>query len=157
MGLYTSLIKSNNLIEAEEVYIDIIEIAVASKRLYTKFIFKVDSVEYAPYSIIGKELELYPSRLRQIAKHIDKYGTCFKIIGHASATGTDKYDMKLSNRRAIRIKYNLEQSISSDNNFDNNLIPLGRGHSECIMCDKEDSDKNGIDRRVEFKVIDCQK
>ena len=66
----------------------------------------------------------------------------FLIGGHADAKGTDQYNLKLSERRALTVKsYLIEHGIES-----NRLIDKGYGETE--LADPK-RPEDGINRRVE--------
>lgn len=70
------------------------------------------------------------------------------ILGHTDATGTENYNMKLSERRAAEVKsYIIGQGISSTR-----LSTQGRGEMEAIA-DNETEDGRALNRRVEIVIV----
>lgn len=70
------------------------------------------------------------------------------ILGHTDATGTENYNMKLSERRAAAVKsYIIGQGISSTR-----LSTQGRGEMEAIA-DNETEDGRALNRRVEIVIV----
>lgn len=70
------------------------------------------------------------------------------IVGHTDATGTENYNMKLSERRAAAVKsYIIGQGIPSIR-----LSTQGRGEMESIA-DNETEDGRALNRRVEIVIV----
>ncbi len=77
---------------------------------------------------------------------------CFNIIGHTSRSGEADYNKNLSKQRANTIQEQMRK-IFQDIIYRSKTI--GKGHTETIVGTVPDSFENAIDRRVEFKIVDC--
>lgn len=74
------------------------------------------------------------------------------IVGHTDATGTDEYNLKLSERRAVSVKsYIITQGIISSR-----LSTEGRGETEAIA-DNETETGRALNRRVEIVIVANEK
>lgn len=70
------------------------------------------------------------------------------IVGHTDATGTENYNMKLSERRAAAVKsYIIGQGVPSTR-----LSTQGRGEMEAIA-DNETESGRALNRRVEIVIV----
>ena len=77
-----------------------------------------------------------------------------EISGHASRSGKAEYNKKLSERRAQKIRKRLQEVSPA---IAKKTVAVGRGFEENIVGTGSDDIRDAIDRRVEFKVLDCGK
>lgn len=78
--------------------------------------------------------------------------TTILIVGHTDATGTDTYNLKLSERRAAAVRsYTIAQGIASAR-----LTTEGRGESEAIS-DNTTEEGRALNRRVEIVIVANEK
>lgn len=146
-GLYRTNLKLADINAAEQAFGKLVAIGAAEENLSAKFLFGVNSTDFD--SKLGREYDLW---LRQIGQHFARSNRCLHIIGHSSRTGKREYNLKLSKRRAQAIQERLK------NNFLQVMrksAALGMGFDECINCSGTDDAKDAVDRRVEFKIVDC--
>ncbi|SDM05826.1 Outer membrane protein OmpA [Daejeonella rubra] len=74
--------------------------------------------------------------------------TTILIVGHTDATGTDAYNLKLSERRAAAVRsYTIAQGITASR-----LTTEGRGESEAIA-DNTTEEGRALNRRVEIVIV----
>jgi len=114
----------------------------AKLKEYAKVIyFKVNSAEFTK--------KTYPV-LEAIIAIMKKYpASNFRIEGHTDSTGSDEYNMKLSQRRADAVKsYLVEHGISADR-----LTAKGYGETKPIASNKTASGR-AKNRRVEIILIE---
>ena len=156
-GLYQSYYKLNNIEQAEITFAKMVALGAESGNLNTKFLFKVNSTEFgsvAEDTEATKELiEQYPLQLHQIGKYFSQSENCLLIAGHSSHTGEPDYNRQLSLRRAQKIQQLLEADFPS---IQPRTMNEGKGFDECIVCTGSDDEIDAVDRRVEFKAIDCK-
>ena len=90
--------------------------------------------------------------LHEIAKASADARVCMDIIGHTSHTGPVAYNETLSMQRARYIRQRLigESTVLSER-----TTPSGRGFRENIIGSGTDDAVDALDRRVEFKIVDC--
>jgi outer membrane protein OmpA-like peptidoglycan-associated protein len=74
------------------------------------------------------------------------------IVGHTDASGTDEYNLKLSERRATSVK----SLIESKGILSSRLSTEGRGESEAIA-DNETEAGRALNRRVEIVIVANEK
>jgi len=157
-GLYQSYYKLNNLEQAKKAFAKMVELGAETGNLNTKFLFKVNSTEFgsvAEDTAATKELiEQYPLQLHQIGKYFSQSEACLLIAGHSSHTGNPNYNRQLSLSRAQKIQQLLEEDFST---IHSRIMTEGKGFDECIVCTGSDDEIDAVDRRVEFKAIDCDR
>jgi outer membrane protein OmpA-like peptidoglycan-associated protein len=151
VGLYQAYFKLQNLAEAEEAFAKLAEIGIRNGNLSVKFLFMVGDV-----SFFGQPAEIaeYDIWIRQIARKITESQACVEISGHASRTGSADFNKKLSDKRAHVIQKRL---LDASPAIGKKTIAIGRGFEQNIVGSGTDDIRDAIDRRVEFKVMDCGK
>jgi outer membrane protein OmpA-like peptidoglycan-associated protein/tetratricopeptide (TPR) repeat protein len=103
------------------------------------------------YSLIQESKANIDSTLLKLLKQYEDLS--IEIISHTDNQGTDKYNMKLSHRRANSVvKYLIENGINK-----HRLIAVGKGESEPLAentnADGSDNPEGrALNRRTEFKV-----
>ena len=95
----------------------------------------------------------YAMWLRQIAGLSTQAKVCMDIVGHTSRTGAEPVNDALSLQRAnfIRQKLAAESAVLGERSQ-----AVGRGFRENIIGSGTDNAVDALDRRVEFKIIDCK-
>jgi outer membrane protein OmpA-like peptidoglycan-associated protein len=94
----------------------------------------------------------YPIWISGIATQAGKRQSCLDIVGHTSATGPEPLNERLSLRRAEYVKNQIERGAPS---LSERLITEGVGSRESMVGNGKDDASDALDRRVEFKVVDC--
>jgi len=149
-GLYLNFLKIGQTDKAEEAFAGLTEIGMQNKNLSVKFLFKVNDTGFSGTSDDQKEYSIW---LRQIAQRILDSSNCIQIVGHASNSGTAEYNNKLSLRRAQSIQSKLRNETTG---ITAKTRSIGRGFSENIIGSGANDASDAIDRRVEFKVVNCE-
>ena len=121
------------------------------QRVDFRLLFKVDS----PYFLENETLVArYAWWLKHLALYMQESGTCLGIIGHCSHTGNEKYNDQLSLQRAKLVQGIMAVTYPG---VKQKTRVVGMGWRENIVGNGADNVTDAIDRRVEFKVIDCAK
>ena len=150
-GLYQAYFKLQQLPEAEEAFAKLAEIGIKNGNLSVKFLFNVGDTSFFGQSA---EITEYDIWLRRIAKKIIESQSCVEISGHASRTGSADFNKKLSDKRAHTIQKRL---LEASPLIAQRTSAVGRGFEQNIVGSGTDDIRDSIDRRVEFKVLDCNK
>jgi outer membrane protein OmpA-like peptidoglycan-associated protein len=150
-GLYQAHFKLRHMAEAEEAFGKLSELGINNGTLSVKFLFQVNDINFFGQP---EEIAEYDIWIRQLAKKIIETQVCVEISGHASHSGKAEYNKKLSDRRAQKIRKRL-QEVSPV--IAKKTVAVGRGFEENIVGIGSDDIRDAIDRRVEFKVLDCGK
>lgn len=75
------------------------------------------------------------------------------IVGHISRAGPEPLNDQLSLLRAGTIKQKLEYDVPD---LHTRTIANGVGSKENLVGSATDDARDALDRRVEFKVVDCR-
>lgn len=115
-----------------------------------KLMFEPDLTEFLRISQLRQQYELW---IKQVAFYLrDHPQRCVNIVGHTSRTGLYDYNRVLSEQRAEVIRQKMSQIVPAI--FQRTQV-VGKGPDETIIGSVPDDAQNAIDRRVEFKIIDC--
>ena len=149
-GLYLSSWKLGRQNEATQAFGKIVDHGLTNKRLAVKFLFRPGSTDFWPDQQVTKP---YPIWLKQIARHTSQDKACLEIVGHTSRTGSEPLNDRLSRLRAVYIKQQLEYEVPG---LSTRTIANGVGSKENLVGTATDDVRDALDRRVEFKVMDCR-
>jgi outer membrane protein OmpA-like peptidoglycan-associated protein len=148
-GIYLSSVKLGRSAEAEDAFGKIVAYGIANQQLGVKFLFNPNStVFWSEPRISGP----YAMWLREIAKVSAGAKVCMDIVGHTSHTGPVAYNDLLSLQRARYVRQRLigESTVLTDR-----TTPSGKGFRENIIGSGTDDAIDALDRRVEFKIVEC--
>lgn len=149
-GLYLTSWKVGRRNEAAQAFGRIVDYGLTNKRLAVKFLFKPGSTDFWPdRQVTGP----YPIWLKQIAQRTAENKGCLEIVGHTSRTGPEPINDRLSLLRAGTIKQKLESDAPE---LRTRTIANGVGSRENLVGTATDDARDALDRRVEFKVVDCR-
>jgi len=149
-GRFQSLWKLERFDEAEGVFGQLIDAAIARKALSIKFLFSVQKDDFDRSSELYRQ---YPMWIRQVARGMRASGRCFEIKGHSSHSGTAAYNDALSSSRAERV---LRYMTSAEPPLKGRVSARGYGFRENIIGSGTDDAGDAIDRRVDFAEVTCR-
>lgn len=117
-----------------------------------KLLFEPNSsTEFWP----GRDLAgVYPMWLRQISKVVQSTGGCLNVAGHTSKSGSEQLNDRLSLARAETVKRMMVSEVTA---VGAQLQVSGAGYRENIVGTGSDDASDAVDRRVEFKTVDCKR
>lgn len=148
-GLYVSYWNLRRVTEAETAFGRIVALGLATNNLAVKFLFKPNATEFwADPRISGP----YPFWLKQIAQQVVAARSCLAIVGHSSRTGSEQANDRLSLMRAEAIKAKL---MSESRELAQRIQTSGAGFRENLIGTGTDDQRDSLDRRVEFRVVNC--
>jgi outer membrane protein OmpA-like peptidoglycan-associated protein len=148
-GVYLVNWKLGNLPEAEKAFGQLVAMGLASKSIGVKFLFNPGSTEFWSDPRFSGQYGLW---LRQIARQAANTRVCLDVIGHTSHTGSEAFNDRLSAQRAAVIQRRLEQEATA---LGGRLKSHGMGFRENLIGTGSDDASDSLDRRVEFRIIDC--
>ncbi len=149
-GLYLASWKLGRRDDATDAFGKIVDYGLTNKRLAVKFLFKPGSTDFlADRQVSGP----YPLWLKQIAEGTAQNQGCLEVVGHTSRTGPEPINERLSLLRAESIKTKLERDRPA---LKARTIANGVGSKENLIGTGTDDARDALDRRVEFKVVDCR-
>jgi len=150
-GLYQAYIKQGRLSEAEEAFGKLAAIGIKNGNLSVKFLFQVGETSFFGQP---EEITEYDIWLRQIGSKIAESGACVEISGHASRSGSPDFNRRLSDKRAHVIQ---QRILAAAPVIGKKTAAVGYGFEQNIVGSGTDDIRDSIDRRVEFKVLDCSR
>ncbi|HEY9225729.1 MAG TPA: OmpA family protein [Gemmatimonadaceae bacterium] len=149
-GLYLTNIRLGRTAGAEAAFAKIAQLGLETNNLAVKLLFRAGSAtDFWP----GRDYaDVYPIWIRQLARAMQASGSCLNVVGHTSRSGSEAVNDRLSLQRAETVKRLLETSVRT---LAARLKASGVGYRENIIGTGSDDERDAIDRRVEFKVVDC--
>ena len=148
-GLYLAGWRTGKKKEATETFGRIVGIGLDSKKLPIKIFFNPGQTTLLASADLQAQYALW---LREVAFQVGVRETCMKVVGHTSRTGSAAGNLALSQRRAAIVKQTLERLNKS---LDTRLSSEGVGANEVIVGLGTDDMRDALDRRVEFRTVDC--
>lgn len=150
IGIYLTNWKLGRLDDAEQAFGRVVALGLAKRTLGVKFLFKTNSTEFWPDPRVSSAYDFW---LRQIARQATTSAACLHVVGHTSRTGGELYNDQLSQRRALYIKQRLE---AESPDLGSRTRTSGMGFRQNLIGTGTDDVRDALDRRVEFKVEDCE-
>ena len=148
-GVYLASWKLGRADEAEQAFGRVVSYGLASRNLGVKFLFNPGSTEFWSDPKINGPYAIW---LRQIARQAGAANVCVNVVGHTSRTGSEPVNDRLSQARAAAIKQKLEAEMAQ---LATRTRASGMGWRENIVGTGTDDVSDALDRRVEFKIVDC--
>ena len=149
-GIYTTSWKTGRKKEAAEAFGRIIDIGLTNKRLPIKLFFNPGTTTLLQSADLQAQYAVW---LQEVATHVAARDACIRVIGHTSRTGDPAANELLSQRRAGVIKQNLERQ---NRKLATRVTAEGVGPREVIVGLGTDDLRDALDRRVEFRSVDCR-
>ena len=148
-GAYLAAWKLKRRDEATQAFARLVDYGLANRQVALKFLFRPGSTQFIPDAQISAP---YPLWLNQIARRSAQNRACLEIVGHTSRSGPEPINQRLSVLRAQAIKDRLD---SAEPLLVKRTVASGVGSRENLVGTGSDDAGDALDRRVEFRVIDC--
>ncbi len=148
-GLYLTSWKLRQTKDAEAAFKTLVDGAIEEKRIGMKFLFQPGSTNFVASPDLRAQYAMWT---RVIGERAAASKSCLMVVGHTSRTGTDPINDALSMKRAEFMTKALEQRHK---NIHNRLKAQGAGSREAIVGSGTDDARDAIDRRVEFRLSEC--
>ena len=149
-GLYTTSWKTGRKKEAAETFGKIVGIGLDAKKLPIKLFFNPGTTTLLQSADLQAQYAVW---LQQVATQVAARDSCLRVIGHTSRTGDAAANEVLSQKRAAVIKSSLERQ---NRKIAPRLAADGVGSREVIVGLGTDDLRDALDRRVEFRAVDCR-
>lgn len=149
-GLYQILWITGRKAEAEKAFVRLSSASVEAGSLSVKLLFKLGSTDFVDEGDLAQQYQIW---LRAMAQTVTEKKVCLNVNGHASASGSDDYNQRLSLARANRIVSRMQQTVAMSKGV---LMANGKGITEMLVGTGTNDAVDSIDRRVEFVVTACQ-
>jgi outer membrane protein OmpA-like peptidoglycan-associated protein len=148
-GLYITNWQLGQHEAARDAFGKIVASGLEAKRLPVKLLFQPGGTTFNTIGDLPQQYQLWIASLAQQAGRTD---SCMRIVGHTSRTGSARANETLSRKRAEAVQKMLE----SDNRaLAAKLSATGVGSKEALVGIGTDDQRDALDRRVEFRVVDC--
>jgi hypothetical protein len=150
-GLYLTLMRLGKMQEAMVTFGQLIDAGFARQRLGVMFLFEKGAAEFIHDATIAN---VYPAWLEQIGDRARAARVCLDIIGHASRTGSERLNMRLTRARAAAVR---DRLLRTTPQLASRIATFGVGSREVLIGLRVDDAQTALDRRVEFRPRDCIK
>jgi len=148
-GVYLTSWRTGKRKEAADTFGEIVEAGLESKKLPIKLFFNPGTTTLLQNADLRAQYALW---LREVAAQVGGRESCLKIVGHTSRTGSAEANDALSRRRAVVVQEALERQ---NKKLASRLTVEGAGSREVIVGLGTDDLRDALDRRVEFRTVDC--
>jgi outer membrane protein OmpA-like peptidoglycan-associated protein len=148
-GLYTTSWRTGRKKEAAETFGKIVGIGLEAKRLPIKMFFNPGTTTLLQSADLQAQYAVW---LHEVATQVGARESCLHVVGHTSRTGDPAANELLSQKRAAVIKASLERQ---NKKLAPRIDTEGVGSREIIVGLGTDDLRDALDRRVEFRSIDC--
>lgn len=148
-GLYLTSWKLGDQKTARDAFERIITTGLDTKRLPIKILFQPGRTSFSPIGDLPQQYQLW---LDTLARETGRADACVRIVGHTSRTGSARANETLSRQRAEAVQKLLERSNRA---LGARLSAAGVGSREALVGLGTDDLRDALDRRVEFRVVDC--
>jgi outer membrane protein OmpA-like peptidoglycan-associated protein len=148
-GVYLASWKLGRTADAEQAFGRVVAFGLSQRNLGVKFLFNPGSTEFWSDPKVNGPYALW---LRQIARQAAAAKVCMNVVGHTSHTGSEQTNERLSQARAAVIKQKLDGEASE---LASRTRASGVGWRENIIGTGSDDVSDALDRRVEFKIVNC--
>ncbi len=147
-GLYLTNLKMNRQADAEKAFVRLVDYGMQGERIGLMMLFAKGTTGFVAQPIA----QAYPKWLKAIADKTVAQRSCLEVVGHASRTGTEVFNDKLSGQRADTVRQRIAKLSPS---LDASLKSAGKGWRENLVGTGKDNATDALDRRVEFKLNTC--
>lgn len=148
-GLYLANTRLGHADAANRAFGRLVDFGLEQQRLAVKFLFRPGSTGFVPERRLSGA---YPMWLSQIARSAGEREACLEVAGHASPTGPEPLNERLSLLRAEAVRGSL---VANDARLATRTIATGYGSRETMVGTGRDDGSDAMDRRVEFRVVNC--
>ena len=148
-GEYLSYLKLGQPEAARLAFQRVVATGIASRSLAMKLLFAPgETAFWADQAVSGP----YAAWLAEISQQAAAAPTCVDVAGHTSRTGDQAFNDTLSLARSERVRQLMAQAQPT---LASRLTASGKGWTENIVGSGTDDARDAIDRRVEFRIVDC--
>ena len=148
-GLYITSWQLGQKDAARDAFGKIVASGLELKRLPVKILFQPGRTSF---NTIGDLPQQYQLWIASLAKEAARSDACVRVVGHTSRTGSARANETLSRQRAEAVQKMLEKDNRS---LAARLSASGAGSKEALVGIGTDDARDALDRRVEFRVVDC--
>ena len=148
-GLYITSWQLGQKEQARDAFGKIVASGLELKRLPVKLLFQPGGTGFNTSGDLPQQYKVW---IATLAAEAGKADACVRVVGHTSRSGSARANEALSRRRAEVVQKMLERDNRS---LASKLTASGVGSKEALVGIGSDDLRDAIDRRVEFRVVDC--
>jgi outer membrane protein OmpA-like peptidoglycan-associated protein len=148
-GLYITSWQLGQHDAARDAFGRLVESGLEAKRLPVKLLFLPGKTQF---NAVGDLPQQYTMWIASLAQKAGATSSCVRVIGHTSRTGSARGNESLSRQRAEAVQRMLERDNRA---LSAKLSAVGVGSREALVGLGTDDVRDALDRRVEFRVVDC--
>lgn len=148
-GLYITSWQLGQKDQARDAFGKLVASGLEQKRLPMKLLFLPGGTRFNTVGDLPQQYQIWLASLAQQAGRTD---SCVRVVGHTSRTGNAGANERLSRQRAEAVQKLLEQNNRA---LGARLSAAGAGSREALIGLGTDDQRDALDRRVEFRVVDC--
>ena len=148
-GLYITSWQLGQRDAARDAFGKLVESGLELKRLPVKLLFQPGKTQFSAAGDLPQQYQMWIASLAQKA---GSSASCVRVIGHTSRTGSARGNETLSRQRAEAVQRMLERDNRA---LAAKLSAAGVGSREALVGLGTDDVRDALDRRVEFRVVDC--
>ena len=148
-GLYLTSWQLGQRDAATQAFSKLVDSGLEAKRLPVKLLFQPGRTTFNQGGDLAQQYQVW---LGALAQQTGKADACVRVVGHTSRTGSASANERLSRQRAEAVQRMLEQRNRS---LGTRLTAAGVGSREALVGLGTDDQRDALDRRVEFRVVDC--
>jgi outer membrane protein OmpA-like peptidoglycan-associated protein len=148
-GLYLTNWQLGHREAARKAFDKLVDSGLEQKRLPLKLLFQPGKTAF---NQVGDLPEQYRIWLSSLAQEGAQSNVCVKVVGHTSRTGSARLNETLSRQRAEVV---LKMVVQNNRSLTTRMTATGVGSKEALIGLGTDDLRDALDRRVEFRVVDC--
>lgn len=148
-GLYLTSWRLGQRDKAETAFRRIVDVGLDAKRLPMKILFQPGRTSFLTAADLANQYAVWMDAL---ATQVGSANACVRIVGHSSRTGLASANEVLSRQRAQAVEKLL---VQKNRRLTSRLSSDGVGSREALIGIGTDDQRDALDRRVEFKVVEC--
>lgn len=148
-GLYLTNWQLGKHDAARDAFERLVASGLDLKRLPVKLLFKPGGTAF---NAVGDLPQQYQVWIKALAQELGKARACVRVVGHTSRTGSARTNELLSRQRAESV---MGQLARDNRSLGTRLSASGVGSREALVGLGTDDLRDALDRRVEFRVVDC--
>ena len=148
-GLYITNWQLGRKEEARDAFGKLVTSGLELKRLPMKLLFQPGKTSFVTIGDLPAQYQIWIASLAQQAGKAD---SCVRVVGHTSRSGSARANETLSRQRAEVVQRMLERDNRA---LASRLSSSGAGSKEALVGLGTDDQSDALDRRVEFRVVDC--
>ena len=148
-GLYLAMAELGRAGDALQAIDRLIDIGLGQERLGMMFLFETGSNAFVRDAAVSAS---YPAWIAALARKAEASNACLTFVGHASRTGSEPGNIRLSTARAASIVRQIRRAAPR---LSGRVAASGAGSSQPLVGLPVDDAQTAVDKRVEIRPVAC--